>query len=127
MAPATELRTYYSRAANLIVNVSNGQRVMDEGGTSKIVGQKVAEFTPIGDGFGRLVTDDPETMQKIEARMGAGGDVFNAAEYARRTTPVDVQNKMLADQLATANREIEDRNRLIAKLQADGKLAEAKK
>jgi hypothetical protein len=111
--------TFYSAAAGLIVNINNGRRIIEEGGTTRMVDQKIAEFVPIGDGFGRLVTADPEVIDKLTSRMGTTGDVFNGAEYTRRTTPADVQLKMRDAEYA---RLLEDHNRLLAKLQEEGRL-----
>ena len=103
--------TFYSAAAGLIVNINIGHRVIDPGGTTSVVGQKVAEFTPIGDGFGKLVTNDPEIIEKMSARMATVGDVFDAAEYNRRTIPADVRLKDIEKEHA---RLLEDHNRLLA-------------
>jgi hypothetical protein len=118
MAPQTsiESKTYYSAAAGLIVNINVGHRVIEPGGTTAMVDQKIAEFQPIGDGFGRLSTSDPEVMAKLDARALAHGDVFDGVEYARRTTPAEVRLKMAESENA---RILNDYNRLLAKVQAD--------
>jgi hypothetical protein len=111
-----ENKHYFSAAAGLIINVNKGTNVIGEGGVTRRVGEKVAEFTPIGDGFGRLVTTDPEVIDLMDKRMGTHGDVFNAAEYNRRTTPI-------ADQLANRETEfkalLESHNRLLSKVGED--------
>lgn len=114
MQPNTETKTFYSAAAGLVININIGRRVM-EGSTTKVVDQKVAEFTPMPDNFGRLVTSDPEVIAKLEARM-AGGDtgIFDAVEYQRRTTPADIRLKMLQDEHA---RLVSDHNRLLAQIE----------
>jgi hypothetical protein len=123
MTPTPEAKTFYSAAAGLILNINVGRRVIEEGGTTKMVDQKIAEFSPIGDGYGRLVTVDPEVIEKLSTRMATHGDVFDAAEYTRRTTPAEVQIKMLQEH---NQRLVEDHNRLLAKLAEDGKLKETK-
>lgn len=129
MTPAPETKTYYSTAAGLIVNINVGRRIIEEGGTTKMVDQKVAEFTPLGDKYGRLVTSDPEVIRIMDARMASLGDVFDGNEYTRRTTPAEVRNKMLERQnaeLAAENKRIlDDHNRLLAKLETDGRLPKA--
>ncbi len=111
-------RTFYSAAGALIINISVGQRVIDGGGT-KVIGQKVAEFSPMADGFGRLVTDDVETITKLDARMKVSGDVFDSKEYNRRTTPAEIQLQMSQDE---NKRLLADRNRLMAQLEEQGRL-----
>lgn len=113
-----EKQTFYSAAAGLIVQVNVGRRIIEEGGTTKMVDQKVAEFTPIGDGYGRLVTADPELIEKLTARMATVGDVFDGQEYVRRTTPAEMR---LAMRDADYNRVLGDYNRLLADI-ADGKV-----
>ena len=109
----TESRVFYSAHAALVININNGHRITEGNGVSRIVDQKVVEFMPMADGFGRLVTDDPEVIAKLSARCGAQSDVFDAAEYNRRSTPMEVQVAMLQDQNA---RLLEDHNRLLASL-----------
>lgn len=111
-------RTFYSTAGALVISISVGQRVIDGAGT-KVVGQKVAEFSPMADGFGRLVTDDPEIIAKLDARMKISGDVFDSKEYGRRTTPADIQLKMSQDE---NKRLIADNNRLLAQLSDQGRV-----
>jgi hypothetical protein len=115
---STEPKTYYSAAAGLIVNINVGRRIIEPGGTTAMVDQKIAEFQPIGDGFGRLATSDPEVIAKLDARALEHGDVFDGTEYARRTTPAEVRLK-LAEQENT--RIMNDYNRLLAKVQAEEK------
>ena len=110
-----ESKTYYSAAAGLIVNINVGRRIIEPGGTTAMVDQKLAEFQPIGDGFGRLVTSDPEVIEKMDARALSKGDVFEGAEYLRRTTPAEVRLKMKEDEHA---RLLADHNRLLAQVQA---------
>lgn len=113
-------KIYYSSSAALVINISVGRRVIDAGGVSKIVDQKVAEFTPLGDGYGRLITDDPDVQKKLDALcLQPGSGVFDAAEYNRRTTPAEVRVKMLERE---NQRIIEEHNRLLAMLERDGKL-----
>jgi len=117
--PNTESHTFYSAAAGLIVNINLGRRIIEEGGTTKLVDQKIAEFSPIGDGYGRLVTTDPEVIAKLGARSADKGDVFDGAEYLRRTTPAE---KRLETLQADHARLLEDHNRLLAKLADEGKI-----
>jgi hypothetical protein len=118
----TKPRIYYSSAANMIININKGRRVMEDNGVTKMVDQKLAEFTPQADGYGRLVTTDPEIIAKLDARMAAGyTDVFEAAEYNRRTTPVEIRLKMMETE---HQRVIADNNRLLAMLKEQGKVPE---
>ena len=102
-----------------MVNINVGTRV-SEGGQSRVIGQKVAEFSAMADGFGRLVTDDPEIIAKLDARSGPESDVFDGTEYQKRTTPVEVRNKILEEKIS---RLVTDNNRLMAKLEQDGRLS----
>src|SRR5512146_2417702 len=113
-------KTYFSTSGALIVSISKGRRITDEGGVSKMVGQKVAEFTPMGDGYGRLITEDPEVIAVLDQRAAVpGADVFDATEYTRRTTPAEVRLRLMEQE---HNRLVQEHNRLLAKLQAEGKL-----
>lgn len=112
-----EPRTFYSQAGNLIISINKGRRVTDENGVSKMVEQKVAEFTPQGDGFGKLITNDAEIIEKLTTRCGILGDVFEAAEYARRTTPAEI---LLQGAQAENKRLLDDHNRLLALLKEKG-------
>lgn len=129
MTPEPVTKTYYSAAAGLIVNINVGRRIIEEGGTTKMVDQKIAEFTPMGDKYGRLVTSDPEVIRVMDTRMATLGDVFDGKEYTRRTTPAEVRNRMLetemADLRADHARIVEDHNRLLASLSEQGKLPKA--
>jgi hypothetical protein len=116
---------YFSRSAALIVNVSKGRRI-SENGESKIVDQKVAEFSPLGDGFGRLITRDPEVIALLEKRIldqGQNSDVFKAAEYSRRTTPPEVRIKLLEEE---HQRTLTENNRLLQQIR-DKEAAASKK
>lgn len=127
--PVVQTKTYYSTAAGLIVNINVGRRIIEEGGTTKMVDQKIAEFSPLGDKYGRLVTSDPEVIKAMDSRMATLGDVFDGNEYTRRTTPAEVRNKMLEGEnarLAAENKRIvEDHNRLLTSLGEQGKLPKA--
>lgn len=114
----TQPRTFYSSIGGLIVNINNGHRIT-ENGQSKVVGQKIAEFVPQGDGYGRLVTTDAEIIEKLDTRMGVTGDVFDAAEYSRRTTPAEIRLKQVQDE---HQRLVTEHNRLLAMLGEQGKL-----
>lgn len=113
-------KTYYSAAGSLIVNISVGQRIL-ENGQSKVINQKVAEFNRQPDGYGKLDTSDPEIIDVLDRRMKEQADVFDVVEYFRRVTPLEVQ---LREALADKARAIEETNRLAAKLKVEGKLVE---
>ena len=111
-AAVAEKRVFYSRSGHLSIQVNPGQHMVQGGQLStERVGQKIVAFGPMGDGFGQYVTNDPEVIAYLEGHP----DVFGPAEYTRQTTPPNIQIEQL-------RRELEQRNRLIEKLQAEGKL-----
>lgn len=119
IAGSIEPKTFYSSAGALIVNINTGHRITEGNGISKVVGQKIAEFMPQNDGFGKLTSRDPEVIAMLEARIAAGaGDVFDEAEYQRRITPAEIQLAMMKDE---RDRLVTDRNRLLAQLAERGK------
>lgn len=110
--------TFFSSSSCLALNVSIG-KVVPMDGEFKRIGQKVAEFTPIGaaDSFGRLTTSDPEIIAFLRKRMNTLGDVFDAQEYGRRTTPVE---QRLAMSETEKDRVVTENNRLIELLKQNG-------
>lgn len=106
---AVEQRVYYSQSANLICWATEPRRVIEDGQSKVLDGKKVA-FDSQGDGFGRLVTTDPEIIAYLDRRVAEVRDVFGAQEYTRLNTPVDVQ-------LAQKDRQIEEQNRLLLSYQ----------
>lgn len=120
-------RTYYSVHGSLIVSINNGRRITEaSSGLSRIVDQKVVEFTQMADGYGKLITSDPEVIAKMDARMEVlNSDVFDGTEYTRRTTPVELQIQQLQAENRRLRGETEraviDQNRLLAKLNAESK------
>ncbi len=111
-------RVFYSRAANLILHPTAGQVVMQEGHVIRF-GERMIEFSPIGDGYGRFVATDPTDIAYLERQMLSGGDVFDAATYNRLTTPAEVQIEMLRQE---NERLITEQNRLLAQLGQEGRL-----
>jgi len=109
---------FYSTAANMIIQARKGRRVFEDG-ESKVIDPLIIEFNPQRDGFGRFVTDDPESIEYLRKRMATLGDVVDTEEYNRRITPVEIRERMLKDE---NKRLIEDRNRLLEELEKAGKL-----
>lgn len=114
----TQPQVFYSRSANLILHSNVGRQAMQDGHVVRL-DEKMIEFTATGDGFGRYVTTDPEEIAYLERQMIAGGDVFDASEYNRRTTPPEVQLRIMQGE---HERLLRDHNRLLAELQQQKRL-----
>ncbi|HUT24221.1 MAG TPA: hypothetical protein VM492_07775 [Sumerlaeia bacterium] len=106
------VRTFYSKSAAFTCWATSPKRVFDDAGMSKVLDGKQINFTPQADGFGRFVTDDPEMIAYLDQRMKEVGDIFDGAEYQRRTTPPDVR-------IAQQERELTENNRLIEQLRRE--------
>lgn len=112
-------RVFYAQSANLVVQVNVGKRVMQSDGqmVDHRLNQKIVQFSPIGDGWGQLVTDDPEVIAFLEKT----GDVVGPESYNRATTPPEVRNQQLEAYSAELQRTIDTQNRLIEDLKKQGK------
>jgi len=118
----TAPRTFYSASGNLLIHMDPGKIVMQEGQVSRI-GERFIQFRTFGaDPHGQYTTSDPGEIDFLERRMLEQGDVFGPEEYARRTIPAEVRATQARQQLEEANREIGNLNRLLADLQAQGKV-----
>jgi hypothetical protein len=111
---ATDGKHYFSKAQNLFLSLRVGRKELIDG-EIKRVDDKYAQFTPIGDGFGRFFTKDPETIELMDARIAEVGDIFGPDEYQKRSVPAEKRNEML-------ERELSQANELIKQLQKSGKL-----
>lgn len=109
-----EGKHYYSKSQALYICLRVGKKELVDGEMKTGEG-KYAQFTPIGDGFGRFYSTDPEVIELMDQRVAEVGDVFGPVEYQRRSIPAEKRSEML-------ERELSQANELIAKLQAEGKL-----
>lgn len=107
----TEEEYFFSAAGNLGICINPGRKVMGEGNVLVNVGYKFIQFTQQRDGFGRLATKDPEVKSALRKRT----DVFDTAEYERRSTPPEVRAK----NLEASNRMLIEENALLKKLHAE--------
>lgn len=129
-AAVKERKTYYSSAAALVERVTVGEHI--PGDHTNRLGEKLAEFSPIGarnaeTKFGMLVTDDPDKIAHLDAAIASGrDDIFDEAEYHRRTIPPEQRAKSAEQAVADLQRTITAQNALIAKLQAEGRLPASK-
>ncbi len=110
-ATVNKTETFYSASAGLTFYPKPSERVI-EGGSSKVVDPNPVQFNPIGDGFGRFVTNKPELIEALKRRLKTVGDVFRGDEYIKRTTPAEIQ-------VSEAMRVIKTKNRLIADLERE--------
>lgn len=117
MADTAE-QVFFSRSESLVMHVNCGTQIM-QGGQIGRVGEKIIEFYPNGDGYGRLATNDPEVIAFLHKRAAVEQDVYDLAEYTRRVIPPEVQLTLLQTEHA---RVVEERNELLARLQAEGRL-----
>lgn len=86
------------------------KRIFGSSGLTEMIEGPMIQFHPQADGFGMYVTSDPVEIAALEDRKATVGDIFDGAEYSRRTTPADVQ-------VQQAQRQIESQNVLIQDLQ----------
>lgn len=108
----TAQRVFYSKASHLTIQINPGVQQVQNGMVAPDrAGQKFASFGPISDGYGQLITSDPEVIAHLEQHP----DVFGPEEYTKRTTPKD-------QQIEDLTRRLEQSNRLLERLQAEGKL-----
>ena len=112
------VRTFYSSSAAFTCWATPPKRIFDDTGVSKVLDGKQINFTPQADGFGRFVTDDPDMIAYLDKRMTEIGDIFDGAEYQRRTTPPDVRIAQQERELTESNRLIEELRRRNAELEA---------
>lgn len=99
-------RTFYSEARGLVITIEPPQRIIEDG-MSKVIGGRTVHFTPLGqDKFGYLTTDDLKVIEALEKCP----DVFDEAEFNRRSVPAEKRVEDL-------ERKIEVQNRLLAQLQ----------
>lgn len=114
-------RVFYAQSAGLTIQINPGKRILQsDGQTSDFrMGQKIITFSPIGDGWGQLVTEDPEVIAFLEK---AGSDVVGPEAYNRATTPPEVRAQQLEAHSAELQRTIDSQNRLIEDLKKQGKL-----
>lgn len=110
----SEGKHYFSRAQGLFLSLRVGKKELVDGEVRE-TGARYAQFSPIGDGFGRFFTSDPETIELMDERVAEVGDVFGPDEYQKRSIPAEKRNELL-------ERELVQKNELIAKLTRDGKI-----
>lgn len=104
----TARKTFYSRAANLIVQISAGQETLRDGKSARM-GEKIIEFREFRPGWGSAYTEDAECIEKLKLR----GDVYEEEAYRELLLSPEAKNKML---VAEKERVITENNRLIEML-----------
>lgn len=112
------MRAFYSKTSALVVNINPGSKKLNSVGVIEVFGGKTAEFTPRGDGFGWLQTDDPEIITALEKRS----DVFGNDQYQDMAMPPELKMQRLKDEAASQQRTIDTQNRLLDQLRAEGKI-----
>jgi hypothetical protein len=121
-----QTRTFYSRARNLVVSISIGRAVIQNGIATR-TDQKVAQFEPFGEEpFGVLTTSDPEVIAKLDNHP----DVLTPEQYEEASVPAEMRLRMksqraeeLTVEVEAKNREISEHNRLLEYLkQANPKM-----
>ena len=115
-AVATPVRTFYSRAAHLNFYAGRPKRIESDG-QKQVEDGKMVQFNPVGDGWGIFITEDPELIQACERR----GDVVEPEVYNRESIPAEQRAQMAEGRLSSVQRELEEKNRLIEKLEAESK------
>ncbi len=120
--PIQEQKTYYSESAGLAITINPGD-VKNMEGVLKRVGDKYVRFAPLGRKFkrtnpstgrqetfdiGMLTTSDPEVIESLDRRMAEVGDIFDAAEFERRVTPVEIQMANLQRELTRTQGELQE-------------------
>lgn len=132
-------KVFYSPRGNLIMHVNPG-RIEEVDGAKRRIGQKIAEFHPMGTGtphperpgviippYGCLVTRDPEIIDFLEKHRanaletGGVSDVLNADEYKEQVIP----KKQQISELKKRNMELESKlqNVLAAQKKLGGRQA----
>lgn len=119
-----ERKTFYSPRGNLILHVNPGS-IQEVDGAKRRIGQKIAEFHPMGTGtphpdrpgviippYGCLTTTDPEIAAFLEKHredaLGSSGvsDVLMADEYKEQVIP----KKQQISDLKNRNSDLNKRN-----------------
>jgi len=95
-----------------------------EDGQSKVLDGTPVTFNSTGIGtWGIFTTADPVQIAACEAR----GDLFSPEEYSAAIVPDAMKVKSLEDGQSRLLREIQEKNALIEKLQAQGRIPRANK
>jgi hypothetical protein len=89
----TEPVMFFSRSAHFTLQVKKPRRIMQDG-QATLVDEKIIEFSPQSDGYGRYVTNDPEVIAALERNA----NVLSAQRYQEETTPLDVRLRMERDE-----------------------------
>jgi hypothetical protein len=115
-------RTFYARAGHLSFYVGEPKRIIEDGQT-KVLDPPLIQFSPTGvsDGevsWGQYTTSDLAEIAALEGR----DDVVGPEEYNKHVTPPAIRVTQLEKSNADLLRELSDRNTLIERLQAQGKL-----
>jgi hypothetical protein len=100
----TEPVVFYSRSGHFILQVKKPRRIMQDG-QATLVDEKIIEFSPQGDGYGRFVTNDPEVISALEKNP----NVLTPQRYQEETTPPEVRFQMERDEktrLLTSNNDL---------------------
>lgn len=104
-----EPRAYYARAAHLIVTITRPTKMIQNGVATDIGGKDV-EFLPLGDGWGRYITADPEEIKVLDrTRMVVSPEVYNDM-----TTPDHIKIQLAREE---AGRLITQNNNLLRELE----------
>ena len=113
-----QTQSFYTEAPNLTIVCTKPKRMIQDGMATVVPGDEIA-FTQMGqEKFGVFHTNDPDRIAFLQKRMLEVGDVFDVAEYNRRSVPPDKRAKMAEEQVQSQTLEI---NRLRAMLEARNK------
>ncbi len=115
-----ETKTFYSEfGLKFWPGPTGGVRELMNNGSVVVVTDRPIHFARVGaTNFYSYTTSNPDHIAELEARVVSPGDVLSAEEFNRRLTPDDKKISALESKL----RELEQKNSLLEKLQAQGKL-----
>jgi len=119
-----EAKTFYSRSAGMMISIDPSPAVYDLQGRKVSDGPgRVVSFTAAGKNHGVLTTKDPGAIEYIERQMAEGNpDFLTPEEFVKENTPPETRVAAAEDKLAAAQRQIQEQNKLIESLRAQGRL-----
>jgi len=115
-----EQKTYYSEVGlTMWPGEDGGVTTVMNNGTVQQITRPAIKFSRMGASqFFSFNTENPKEIEWLDARMEKVRDVFGPEEFNRRITPDSQKISALESKL----RELEQKNSLLEKLQAQGKL-----
>lgn len=130
MPEAQPTRTFYSRVPNLTVAVNTGPPRHNAAG-QLLHEPKFAEFSNAGahngKRYGTFYTSDPDLIAYMEKKIAEGHpDYLSEEQFLKESIPAEQRADVAETKLDEALRRIDEQNRLIADLQARGKLPVSK-